>query len=383
MTWMSRIRGIGLLTAALVFSVASGSKGDRAESGACPEGEVCSPDTPSGLRFQGPGFADALLDFDLHTTAVGGQQTVHVEPAGLFEHLNNFDAETLEEHTEVVSVNPPRVTLTGSSEGSTYLRIFEPNTGALYDRITVSARDVDSVELEPLVYESAFDDDALHPPLYWGGDSMVWIGRIYGGSARLVDENLAFGGAGTVGAIATQSGVWDLATVIPTSADAVITVSAMTGSGVIGEGDAEMAYVVDTILENLDSPVPETHDASDQLSVCFAAYLGERRILGIPWEFTMTGPSGEEPDHLSTVLFATNCVQLRASVEGVWQLDVTAGDITESYDIIMEPPQPAPPPPAPLPSATPDDSAPPQARAFRGTLGVRARRQLLQPTSVQ
>lgn len=369
---------IGLLAVALVFSVASGSKGDRAESGHCPEGEVCSPDTPDGLYFVGPGFADSFFNADVRPTAVGGRQTISIDPVGLFHVLSTFDAETTDPALAVTSVDPPQVTITGISAGSAHLRIFEPLTGALYDRLTVSAAEVESIEVEPFVYETSYDDDDLYPPLYWGDTSLTWIARLFSSSnIRLVDETMTFGGAGTSGAQVTRPGTWDLAEVTPTGDTSVISVGAMSGSGVIGEGSAEIAYEVDFILVDADTPVPETHDASEPLSLCFAAYFGERRILGMSWEVTMTGPNGEEPEFAGPSLFQTNCIMLLARTAGVWQLDVTAGQVTESYDITMVPPQPAPPPPQPappppLPAATPDGNPLPATPQFRGTPGWRA-----------
>jgi len=364
---------LGLLAVALVFSVASGSKGDRAETGACPEGEVCSPDTPSGLYFQGPGFADVLLNSDVQTTAVGGRQTLNIEPAGFGEHLDSFDAETMEPVVTVATVNPPRVTLQGDAVGSTYLRIFEPLTGALYDRLTVSSAEVETVEVEPLVYESPFEDDGLYPPLYWGDTSLTWIARMYSTNTRLVDENLTFD-TSTADVEVTQPGTWDLAEVTPTAGVDVIMVTAESGSGVTGEASVDLAHEVDYILEDPDSPVPQTHDASDQLHLCFAAYLGDRRILGIPWEFTMTGPEGEEPEHLGPVLFESNCVTVRAGTAGLWHLDVTAGTVTESHEISMLPPAPPPPPTPPSPSPTPPPTElfTPMTPTIPGTPGHRA-----------
>jgi hypothetical protein len=361
---------VGLLVAALVFSVASGSKGDRAESGHCPAGEVCSPDTPSGLYFKGPGFADVFLNYDVRPTAVGGQQTIQISPAGLFEHLENFDAESTEPAFSVSRVAPPEVTIQADAAGSAYLRIFEPLTGALYDRLMVSSREVETIEVEPIVFESSFDDDPLYPPLYWGGDALPWIARLYGGSSRLVDETLTFGGDGTTNASVTQLGLWDLAEVTPTGGAFTISVGAASGSGVTGEGSAELAYEVDYILADVDMPVPETHNASELLSLCFAAYFGERRILGIPWEYTMTGPNGEEPELSSPALLQANCVVIQAGTAGVWQLDVIAGNVTESYEITMLPPQPPPPPPQP--AATPDENPRPATPKYQGTPGWRA-----------
>jgi hypothetical protein len=365
---------MGLLVVALVFSVASGSKGDRATTGVCPEGEVCSPDTPDGLYFKGPGFADGFLNNDVHPTAVGGQQTIDIDPVGLFHDLSSFDAETTDPALAVTRVDPPEVVISGVSVGSAYLRIFEPLTGALYDRLTVMTAEVDTIEVEPAVYESSFEDDDLHAPLYWGDAPLPWIARLHSSSnTRLVDENLTFADATASGALVTQGYTWDLAEVTPTSGVNAVSVSATSGSGVVGEGSADLAHDVDFILLDPNTPVPETHDASEPLTLCFAAYFGERRILGVPWEVTVTGPNGEEPVYAIPGLFERNCVTVVAGTAGVWQLDVTADPITESYDITIVQPQPAPPPPPSLPAATPAKIPQPASPKLIGTPGWRAR----------
>jgi len=373
--YWSLLGQLGLLGVALVFSLASGSKGDRAEAGHCPEGEVCSPDTPSGLYFRGPGFADSFLNFDVHVTAVGGRQTVSVSPAGFGEHLGDFDAESTEPVFTLSDISPPRVTLVADSVGSSYLRIFEPLTGALYDRLSISSQDIDSIEVAPIVFETELEGD-IGEPIYWGGDPLPWIARLYHGGVRLVDEDLVFGATGTIDASTTTTGTWDLAEVTASPGANTITVAVSSGSGVTGLGEADMVFSVDTLTDDPTDPVPSTHDASDVLAVCFAAYSGNRRILGIPWEYDMTGPGGEEPIQADPNSYAQNCSQIRVASTGLWTLDVTAGDVTESYDIEMLPP--APPPPRP--TTTPAEASNPQSRATRGTPGFRALRHII-PTS--
>src|SRR6187402_2643497 len=61
--------------------VAACTGGERANSGECPAGEVCSPETPRGLHFIGNAMSDQLLGslFGPAATAVGGTQEVALE----------------------------------------------------------------------------------------------------------------------------------------------------------------------------------------------------------------------------------------------------------------------------------------------------------------
>lgn len=364
---------VGLLALGLVFSVASGSKGDRAESGACPEGEVCSPDTPDGLYFQGPGFADGFLNYDVHVTAVGGTQTIEIDPVGLYHDLSSFEAEVTDPALSVTMVAPPLVTITGESVGSGYLRIYEVNTGALYDRLTVSAQEVDTIEVEPVVWETELADDPPDP-MYWGGDPLPWIARLYGSGVRLVDESIVFGDTGTANAAVSTEGVWDLAEVTPTTGSATVAVAVTSGSGFTGIGEVDVVHSVDFLVEDPEDPVPATHDASDTLSVCFAAYSGSRRVLGVPFEFHMTGPQGETlEDDVSANPFAWNCSMISdIPAPGTWQLEVIAGDYSETFDIEVTVSQPAPPPP-PMPTSAPPFADSISATGLLGSPGSRAR----------
>ena len=65
----------------LLFAGCGDYVGDRAETGECPLGEVCSPDTPEGLYFVSPKLGEqgiSLHFHDLLPTAVGGTQTITV-----------------------------------------------------------------------------------------------------------------------------------------------------------------------------------------------------------------------------------------------------------------------------------------------------------------
>src|SRR5688572_11558874 len=66
---------------AAVPLVAACTGGERASSGECPAGEICSPETPRGLHFIGNAMSDQLLGslFGPAATAVGGTQEIALE----------------------------------------------------------------------------------------------------------------------------------------------------------------------------------------------------------------------------------------------------------------------------------------------------------------
>lgn len=135
--------------------------GERAETGSCPEGEVCSAATPEGLRFIGHAFWDdetirlgpVLVGgtFDLGIRTVDGSPLpefdVEVEDPGVFAAepggafaLDGFDWD------------PDRrphaaLTLYGRGEGSTRVRIVDRETGELLDRLRVEAYEIGDVSV--------------------------------------------------------------------------------------------------------------------------------------------------------------------------------------------------------------------------------------------
>src|SRR5690349_9941492 len=53
--------------------------GERASTGQCPAGEVCSPETPNGLHFIGQALIDDVLVSGPAATAIGGTQDVALQ----------------------------------------------------------------------------------------------------------------------------------------------------------------------------------------------------------------------------------------------------------------------------------------------------------------
>ncbi|HJL20458.1 MAG TPA: hypothetical protein RMH99_32625 [Sandaracinaceae bacterium LLY-WYZ-13_1] len=199
-----RLAGSGALLLALCLACTV-SEGERAATGACPEGEVCSDDTPSGLSFYGPlpGDDPAGTGF-LRRIAMGGTSSLAFSSGsfGLSEEEDPAESGRLGEWA-VESTAPwfveidgeaepsPHATWTtdesvqlrGLAEGETTLRVYEPGSGALYDRITLGVERIRRVDGRTL-------GGARTDELAAGASGSV-IFRLFGEEqTRLVDEGL-------------------------------------------------------------------------------------------------------------------------------------------------------------------------------------------------
>ncbi|MCZ7687367.1 MAG: hypothetical protein M5U28_54965 [Sandaracinaceae bacterium] len=156
-----------------IFSLACLAEvdGERAATGECPAGETCSSATPEGLEFVGRAL------FDEPTLRLGP-----VLVGGSFElGLRTQDGAPLPAFAASSSTNGVRVTvgdgvfgpttedgepyylvdsylvLRATSAGVAQIRVTDPATGELYDRLSIEAVELDSVNVVV-----AQDPDRLH-----------------------------------------------------------------------------------------------------------------------------------------------------------------------------------------------------------------------------
>ncbi len=124
------------------------SAGERALSGKCPTGEVCSAETPDGLHFFGKTLSDRTLDFGgPHTTAIGGTREVELQSGSKPFALPYRADDDGGLGVRVESTRGPVITLRGVDNRKNYLRIVEPDRGALYDRIELAGAAIESIAL--------------------------------------------------------------------------------------------------------------------------------------------------------------------------------------------------------------------------------------------
>ena len=140
----------------LLFAICAActySEGERAESGACPEGEVCSDATPAGLVFYGalPGDDAEGLEF-LRSVAMGGTQRLSIGTGGDTE-LGAVDiVSSAPWFLTVDPIDDPEigdlgVELAGLAEGDAYVRVLARGSDELYDRVLIRVARVASADV--------------------------------------------------------------------------------------------------------------------------------------------------------------------------------------------------------------------------------------------
>lgn len=272
--------------------VAACTGGERANSGECPAGEVCSPETPRGLHFIGNDISDQVLGslFGPAATAVGGTQEIALE---WDRGDGNLVAFTLPYRADddgangvaVASTSGSVVTVRGMANRKNYLRIVEPTFDELYDRYELTGAAIESIELIGTDFETL-------PP---GGPDIVWAtgeqeiavalrGEVQSGSTprleRLVDSSMQLAMA------ATERRSWDTLR-LP---NATVGNYAL----IVTAGDRPAATLNVEIVAGADSMVllggsSPTVPANQSTSVCFAAMNGQRYVYGLTWTFVVAG----------------------------------------------------------------------------------------------
>ncbi len=202
---MTRIRAFRLVlrlalgTGLFMFTSASScDAGDRASSGACPVGELCDPSV-EGLHFEGATFAEGLLDVgDVKRVAVGGRQDVRlfdIDEDGhhvVFEqsYTASFDNGVVDIEATAGNV----VTLRGGAGGTGKLRIINPSTGELFDRLSVSAGKLDAAVLSQSLV--VLLDGGSETPVLYAPGATGYIRLRTAEDFSLVDEDAAITGTG-------------------------------------------------------------------------------------------------------------------------------------------------------------------------------------------
>lgn len=151
-TWTSKLFSL-LFSGGLLFALCAActvEDGERASTGECPAGEVCSDATPDGLTFYGPLPGDDMRESRfLRRLAMGGSSWLGFAGEGALR-----DAEVdssapwfvrVAEDTSEEGIGDVRVRLEALAEGETLIRVVDSN-GALHDRITLRVERIARVE---------------------------------------------------------------------------------------------------------------------------------------------------------------------------------------------------------------------------------------------
>ncbi len=270
--------------------VACNTAGERADTGECPAGEVCSAATPRGLHFIGVTLADELIAGNgPAATAVGGTQEVALEydrGDGIRVAMNlAYDADDDGGlGVSVVGHSGSVVTVKGARSRSNYLRIVEPGTGELYDRYTLTGAALKQMRLIGTEFESL---PSNRPDLVFAtGDQEIGV--------ALVGDVQETSGT-TAERIVDTSMILDLPGSIRTSWDSVRIANAQVGTYplVVTAGDKPAATLPIEVVAAADAiavigPQP-TVPANSSTTVCFQATHGTRYIYGLTWTFHANG----------------------------------------------------------------------------------------------
>ena len=306
------------------------TSGERAESGECPEGEVCSDLTPDGLYFKGTELANGSInDSSLKVTAVGGVQTVTVLASADETDIFELDFEATLEGGDVVldGVTPPTVTLFGEQAGTGMLRIVDPPTAELFDRVTVEAAPIAEYLLKPIHEETPFDGAWA---LFNGGVQHVYVALHDSGDQILVDESTTMGAATALSQGTVSQVAWDtleLDGVAPGDLELWVE----TGDGGRHEETVSLVDDVDEIV--VDENIIELTDPVTVGSLatgCFRASRDGATVVGADWEYSFVGAGTSAVQ----VGFWPNCFMFDA--ENVGTVTVTASAGSASAEVTVQ-----------------------------------------------
>lgn len=173
---------IGLTLACTGAGTTTVVAGERAGSGGCPEGEVCSEKAPSGLYFEGQMLYDEGED-RLGPVLAGGRFDVSFFPSG-YALDGRWTVEVEGAEFRRSDGPEPGVVLYGIEAGTAVIRVLDPETGHLYDRLAIEV-----VALEDIEITNVLDPDSA--TLKAGCDSMIGIRMIAGDDRlRAFDQDL-------------------------------------------------------------------------------------------------------------------------------------------------------------------------------------------------
>ena len=271
------------LTLSLLAPLAAcGDLGERAQSGECPVGEVCSDATPRGLHFDGPALGDAFLSFGgPHPTLAGGTQQLRLtyDAAGT-GILRPLDRPYLADDEGGAGVRVERtsgavVTLRGVSSRTNYLRITDPD-GALYDRKQLEGATFTGISIGPKLHEQILPGDGV---VFGPGTlelTVALFGQIEGGSkTRVVDESLVIAAPGAI------RSAWDSVR-LPNPTVGIHTVTARAGDQPEAALPVEVVAGADSIVAHAPQPPPVVAQGS---VICFSARVAGRHVAGLAWTF--------------------------------------------------------------------------------------------------
>lgn len=303
--------------------------GSRAKTGSCPEGEVCSDETPNGLFFAGPALGDAALDLGGSTlpTARGGKQTITVltgASLGSPKFEGEFDAEvaTTNDIMEIDSVAPPDVVVSGVHLGSAFLRLLEPGTDILLDRVQLAVDAIATADAFPAELALVPSE----PFALLANADVILVARLKSsGGGRLIDESTTMTGDGVFARLA-----WDSFRVHTPPADFDVQVNA--GDGSFTDLIPVVTSVDDIELVPISGPKLEVR-ALSSTTACFVARHGTIAVAGASWTFGASGGASTEKSFIDL----PGCIDIVGQTPGTATFTASASGKTVTFSVDVLP----------------------------------------------
>lgn len=167
---------------------------DRPEGPFCPDDETCSSATPDGLTFARV-YPMPPMPYGSHRVdyprpiALGAREALRFRDP-LDRPLPAYDARSSLSLLSVTPAGVGLVVLEGVHEGEAYLRLTEPSSESLFDRIAVAVKKIDSVRVLPQEPASA----AARYALMRDGQAIFVVGAASHDGDWLADDGLALEG---------------------------------------------------------------------------------------------------------------------------------------------------------------------------------------------
>ncbi|MBX7191658.1 MAG: hypothetical protein K1X94_06355 [Sandaracinaceae bacterium] len=310
--------GAGALGALALFGC--GGLGERARSG-CPAGEVCSAETPDGLRFYGASIEGSLSNAP-QPMALGGTQTVRFEDARASRPLPVHTTVTsAPDVLEVLSSSNGSAVLRAGTEGATHMRVVNP-AGELLDRVAIRTMAIDHVAIaHPLV------SNPTREIAFAVGQQHVGVALVGSGGTRLVDTGMTFGAASVD--LSVAAGSWDAVELQLPAGGATFSV---TSAGHTYDLTVPAAGTIDDIGVNpflLDQeivPSLEPLEVNSGGVICFDLLWHERAVVGADEAFTyrVDGVAQEGTD-------TVGCLGLPDLATATVTIEVTAAGLTRTF----------------------------------------------------
>lgn len=320
------LASLGLGVVAWGLSSGCSVAGDRATSG-CPTGELCSDWTPDGLHFVGAARGDLGEPIGVSPTAIGGTQTIRVLTTADIDGPEfglGFDAVSVDPSVfEVRATVGSSVGVEGVDTGSAHLRLLEPGTDLLLDRVSVQVGAIEDVALVP---RQIWLTETPESWALWAGSTVDVVVRLSDAAgASLVDEGLSASGADLV-----RPTAWDT---FELSAD-----TAGTSAIHVEAGDVAVDFDV-AVVDTIDA-FGSGSDAAIEIEVgrvrtlCFVASSAGVTVYGLDASFEATGMVEVEQAADGPT---GPCVTVTALAEGAGTVTAMAADRTTTRNITVIP----------------------------------------------